>query len=49
MSPTPPEPWGGGREANTIGSKASDLEITRAVIGVKSELESLREQVQNVE
>ena len=38
-----------GREANTIGSKASDLEITRAVIGVKSELESLREQVQNVE
>ena len=38
-----------GREANTIGSKASDLEITRAVIGVKGELESLREQVQNVE
>lgn len=38
-----------GREANTIGSKASDLEITRAVIAVKGELESMREQVQNVE
>jgi len=38
-----------GREANTIGSKASDLEITRAVIAIKGELESLREQVQNVE
>ncbi len=38
-----------GREANTIGSKANDLEITRRVIAVKSELESLREQIQNVE
>ncbi len=38
-----------GREANTIGSKASDLEMTRAVIAIKGELESLREQVQNVE
>jgi len=38
-----------GREVNTIGSKASDLEITRAVIAMKGELESLREQVQNVE
>ena len=38
-----------GREANTIGSKANDLEITRAVIAIKGELESLREQVQNVE
>jgi len=38
-----------GREANTIGAKANDLEISRAVIAVKSELESLREQVQNVE
>lgn len=38
-----------GREANTIGSKANDLEITRRVIGMKSELESLREQIQNVE
>lgn len=38
-----------GREANTIGSKASDLDITRAVIAIKGELESLREQVHNVE
>ena len=38
-----------GREANTIGSKANDLEITRAVIAIKGELESMREQVQNVE
>lgn len=38
-----------GRETNTIGAKANDLEISRAVITIKSELESLREQVQNVE
>lgn len=38
-----------GRETNTIGSKANDLEITRAVIAMKSELESVREQVQNIE
>jgi uncharacterized protein (TIGR00255 family) len=38
-----------GREANTIGSKAGDLEITRRVIAIKGELESLREQIQNVE
>ncbi len=38
-----------GREANTIGSKANDLAITRLVIAVKGELESLREQIQNVE
>lgn len=38
-----------GREANTIGSKANDLEITRHVIAIKGELESLREQIQNVE
>jgi uncharacterized protein (TIGR00255 family) len=37
------------RETNTIGAKANDLEITRAIIDMKSELESLREQVQNVE
>ncbi|MGQ0571061.1 MAG: YicC/YloC family endoribonuclease [Armatimonadota bacterium] len=37
------------RETNTIGSKANDLEITRTIIAMKSELESLREQVQNVE
>ena len=38
-----------GREANTIGSKANDLEISTAMIAVKGELESLREQIQNVE
>jgi uncharacterized protein (TIGR00255 family) len=38
-----------GREANTIGSKANDLAITRSVIAVKGELESMREQIQNVE
>ena len=38
-----------GRETNTVGSKANDLEITRAVIEMKGELESLREQIQNIE
>jgi len=38
-----------GREANTIGSKANDLDIGRAIIAIKGELESLREQVQNLE
>lgn len=37
------------RETNTIGSKSSDLEIARGVIDIKSELERIREQVQNVE
>ncbi|MDR7416295.1 MAG: YicC/YloC family endoribonuclease [Armatimonadota bacterium] len=37
------------REANTVGAKAGDLEIARAVLGIKSELEGLREQVQNLE
>lgn len=37
------------REVNTIGSKASDLEISRYVIDIKSELERIREQIQNVE
>lgn len=37
------------REANTIGSKANDTEIGRAVVGVKEELERLREQLENVE
>jgi uncharacterized protein (TIGR00255 family) len=38
-----------GREVNTIGSKSSDVEISRAVIGIKSELARIREQVQNLE
>ncbi len=37
------------REANTIGSKASDTEITRYVLDLKSEIEKMREQIQNVE
>ena len=37
------------REANTIGSKANDGEIARRVVALKSEIEKLREQVQNVE
>jgi len=38
-----------GREINTIGSKASDSPISRCVVELKTELEKLREQVQNVE
>lgn len=37
------------REANTIGSKASDIEIARRVIEIKSEIEKIREQIQNIE
>ena len=37
------------REANTIGSKASDLFITNQVVSLKSEMEKIREQVQNLE
>ena len=37
------------REANTIGSKANDVEIGRAVIVMKEEIERIREQVQNAE
>ncbi|QUH26128.1 YicC/YloC family endoribonuclease [Serpentinicella alkaliphila] len=37
------------REINTIGSKASDLMISNIVIDMKSELEKIREQVQNIE
>lgn len=37
------------REANTIGSKCSDLEITRKVIEIKGEIEKIREQIQNIE
>lgn len=38
-----------GREINTIGSKANDVEISRAVVDVKALLEKIRELVQNVE
>lgn len=37
------------REANTIGSKGNDLLISQTVINIKSEIEKLREQVQNIE
>lgn len=37
------------REANTIGSKAQDLEIGRRVVEIKAEIEKIREQVQNIE
>lgn len=37
------------REINTIGSKANDLLITKNVVDVKSEIEKIREQVQNIE
>ena len=38
-----------GREVNTIGSKANDAEISTHVVQIKSELEKVREQVQNIE
>jgi uncharacterized protein (TIGR00255 family) len=38
-----------GREINTVGSKASDVQISRAVVEVKALLEKIRELVQNVE
>ncbi len=37
------------RESNTIGSKAQDVEITRIVVELKSEIEKIREQIQNIE
>ncbi len=37
------------REANTIGSKCSDIAITRHVVDIKAEIEKIREQVQNLE
>ncbi len=37
------------REANTIGSKANDITITNYVLDIKSEIEKIREQVQNIE
>ena len=37
------------RETNTIGSKANNLEITNLVVDIKTELENVREQIQNIE
>jgi uncharacterized protein (TIGR00255 family) len=54
----PPEPVGKrlgfviqemNREANTIGSKANDAEISQAAVSLKEEIERLREQLENVE
>ena len=38
-----------GRETNTIGSKANDVEISRCVVEIKGTLEKIRELIQNVE
>ena len=37
------------RETNTIGSKCQDMEITKIVVEIKSEIEKIREQIQNIE
>lgn len=37
------------REVNTIGSKAQDLNVTKIVVEMKSEIEKIREQIQNIE
>ncbi len=37
------------REVNTIGSKAQDLSVTKTVVELKSEIEKIREQIQNIE
>ncbi len=37
------------RETNTMGSKASDIEISKIIVNMKSEIEKIREQIQNIE
>ena len=37
------------REANTIAAKSSDYDISKGIIEIKSELEKIREQIQNIE
>ena len=37
------------REVNTIGSKVSDIELTKTVVEIKTLLEKIREQIQNLE
>ena len=37
------------REANTVGSKAQDVELARIVVNIKAEIEKIREQIQNIE
>jgi uncharacterized protein (TIGR00255 family) len=38
-----------GREFNTVGAKANDIEISQQVVFCKSEMEKIREQIQNIE
>ena len=38
-----------GREFNTLGAKANDVQISQLVVGCKSEMEKIREQIQNIE
>jgi len=37
------------REANTIGSKGNDAEMSRIIVDLKAEIEKIREQAQNIE
>ena len=37
------------REANTIGSKCTDVRLAKVVVEIKAELEKIREQTQNIE
>jgi conserved hypothetical protein TIGR00255 len=37
------------REANTIASKSTNLEITKLTLNIKNEIEKIREQIQNIE
>ena len=37
------------REANTTGSKCQDVQVTKRVLEIKSEIEKIREQIQNIE
>ena len=37
------------RETNTIGSKANDVSMAQVVVNIKSEIEKIREQIQNIE
>ena len=37
------------REVNTTGSKANDVETTKMVVELKTEIEKMREQIQNIE
>ena len=37
------------REANTTGSKIQDIEVTKVVVSIKSDIEKIREQIQNIE